>query len=269
VTLQRIHVFFVLEVSSRSVHLLDTTTNPDGRWTTQQVRNLVMDLGDHLTQFQFLVRDRAGQFTASGDAVLADVGIQVVKIPLRCPRANCFAERFVRTVRAELTDRMLIFSERHLRVVLAEYVRLWVPNWSSTAVTCGVAGQRPSGMIARRGIATAVSDLSAAHLLARPVGPQLTIEERGDPGAAPRGRRTPSPAEQTAAVLGRPSGVRGADPVAVPGWPIASDRHPGDGAALAPGLGDPTLDAGSLTKRTSRSAAGGFTCTGRSTSSVK
>jgi hypothetical protein len=123
VTLQRIYVFFVLEVGNRSVHLLGTTTNPNGRWTTQQVRNLVMDLNDHVTQFRFLVRDRAGQFTPSFDTVLADVGIRVVRIPPRCPRANCFAERFVRTVRAELTDRMLICNQRHLRVVLTEYIR--------------------------------------------------------------------------------------------------------------------------------------------------
>jgi putative transposase len=123
VTLRRISVFFVLEVASRSVHLMGATTNPDGKWTTQQVRNLMMDLGERVTQFRFLVRDRAGQFTASFDAVLADVGIHVVRIPPRCPRVNCFAERFVRTVRAELTDRILIFNQRHLRVVLAEYVR--------------------------------------------------------------------------------------------------------------------------------------------------
>jgi putative transposase len=123
VTLKRISVFFVLEVANRSVHLLGTTANPEGRWTTQQIRHLVMDLGDRLTQFRFLVCDRAGQFTASFDAVLADVGIRVVRIPPRCQRANCVAERFVRTVRAELTDRMVIFSQRHLRVVPAEYVR--------------------------------------------------------------------------------------------------------------------------------------------------
>ncbi len=68
------------------------------------------------------MRDRADQFTVSFDAVLADAGIDVVKIPPRCPQANGYAERFVRTVRAELTDRMLIFSRRHLTAILTEYV---------------------------------------------------------------------------------------------------------------------------------------------------
>jgi len=88
VTLQRISVFFVLEVANRSVQVLGTTTHPDGPWTTQQVRNLVMDLGDRAAQLRFLIQDRAGQFAASCDAVLADVGIQVVRIPPRCPQAK-------------------------------------------------------------------------------------------------------------------------------------------------------------------------------------
>jgi transposase InsO family protein len=122
-TLQRIYVFFVLEVGSRYVHVLGTTTNPDGEWTTQQIRNLMMDLDDRVDEFRSLIRDRAGQFAASFEAVLADVGIETVKIPPRCPRANCYAERFVLTARTELTDRMLILSKRHLRAVLAVYVR--------------------------------------------------------------------------------------------------------------------------------------------------
>ena len=99
------------------MHLLGTTTNPNDWWTTQQVRDLVVDLDDRLTQFRFLVGDRADQFAASFDTVLADVGIRVVLIPPRCPRANCFAEWFVRTVSAELTDHMLICNWRHLRAV--------------------------------------------------------------------------------------------------------------------------------------------------------
>ena len=121
ITLKRIYVFFALEVRSRYLHILGTTSHPTGAWTTQQARNLLMDLDDHAASFRFLVRDRAGQFTASFDAVLAAAGIDTVKIPPRCPRANCYAERFVLTARTELTDRILIFGERHLQTVLARY----------------------------------------------------------------------------------------------------------------------------------------------------
>lgn len=130
VTLKRCYVFFVMEVGSRYVHVLGVTTNPDGAWTTQQIRNLVMDLGQRADQFKVLIRDRAGQFNAAFDAVLADAGVVVAKIPPRCPRANAYAERFVLTARTEVTDRMLIVGERHLRHVLDRYARHY-NSWRS------------------------------------------------------------------------------------------------------------------------------------------
>jgi putative transposase len=121
VTLQRLYCLFLIEVGSRYGHILGVTANPDGPWTTQQIRNLLMDLGDRAADFRFLVRDRAGQFTASFDAVVASAGIEALKIPPRSPRANAYAERVVLSARTEVTDQMLIFGERHLRLVLAEY----------------------------------------------------------------------------------------------------------------------------------------------------
>jgi putative transposase len=158
VTLRRLYCLFVMEVGTRYVHILGITANPDGLWTVQQVRNLLMDLGDRAAGFRFLVRDRAGQFTASFDAVLADAGIEVVKIPPRSPRANCYAERFVLTARTEVTDQMLIFGERHLQTILAQYAAHY-------------NGRRPhrSGQLRPPRPDHPVADLSRQRVKRRPV----------------------------------------------------------------------------------------------------
>ena len=123
VTLQRLYCLSVMQISSRYVHIPGVTASPDGPWTTQQIRNLLMDPGDRAADFRFLVRDRAGQFSASSGAALAGAGTEAVKIPPRSPRANAYAERFVLTARTEVTDRMLIFSAGHLRTVMAQHAR--------------------------------------------------------------------------------------------------------------------------------------------------
>jgi transposase InsO family protein len=123
VLLRRYYVLFVIEVQSRVVHLLGVTSNPSGPWVTQVARNFASDFEDVNKRFRFLIRDRDTKFTTNFDEVFASTGIETIRTPVRSPRANAFAERFVRTAREDCLDHLLVISRRHLELVLNEYVR--------------------------------------------------------------------------------------------------------------------------------------------------
>jgi putative transposase len=115
-------VLFFIEVSTRRVHLAGITTNPDGRWVTQQARNLLMGRDDDAVRLRFLVRDRDSKFTRDFDEVFRSEGIRVIKAPVQAPKARAHAERWVGSVRRECLDRLLILGRHHLQHVLTTYV---------------------------------------------------------------------------------------------------------------------------------------------------
>jgi putative transposase len=122
VLLRRLYVLFFIEIDTRRIHLCGITSNPVGEWVVQQARNLSFDLAGRSRAATFLIRDRDTKFTPHFDEVFRSEGIRTIKTPIRAPRANAFAERFVGTVRRECTDRLLIFGRTHLNQVLAEYI---------------------------------------------------------------------------------------------------------------------------------------------------
>jgi transposase len=115
------YVLAVIEHATRRIRILGVTLHPTGEWTTQQARNLIMDLGEQARQVKFMIRDRGSNYTAAFDAVLADAGIRTVLCSVRAPRMNAIAERWIGGCRRELLDRTLIWNQSHLRRILHEY----------------------------------------------------------------------------------------------------------------------------------------------------
>jgi transposase InsO family protein len=122
VLLRRLYVLFFIELDTRRVYVTGVTASPTGTWVVQQARNLTMVLAERPRPVRFLVRDRDAKFAAKFDEVFRSEGIRIIRTPVRSPRANAVAERFVGTIRRECLDRMLILDRRQLEVVLAEYV---------------------------------------------------------------------------------------------------------------------------------------------------
>jgi putative transposase len=118
--LQRIHVLFFISLATRRIEYVACSSNPDGRWVAQQARNLVMQFGDE-QPFRFLIHDRDAKFCHGFDEVFRSEGIKVIRTPIQAPNANAHAERWVRTLRADCLDRILILGRRHLEYVLHIY----------------------------------------------------------------------------------------------------------------------------------------------------
>ena len=120
--LRRLYVLFFIELDTRRVHVAGVTANPDGAWVTQQARNLLLVLGERGRRVRFLLRDRDTKFCRSFDDVFRSEGAEVLLTPVQAPNANAYAERWVRTVRAECLDWLLIVGRGHLDRVLSVYV---------------------------------------------------------------------------------------------------------------------------------------------------
>jgi putative transposase len=128
IRLQTLYVLFFIEVGTRRVHLAGCTAHPTGAWVTQQARNIIWDLQDNQhggSAIRFLIHDRDAKFTSSFDTVFASDSVEIIRTPYRAPNANAYSERWVRTVREECLDQLLIVNERHLRRVLTEYIKYY------------------------------------------------------------------------------------------------------------------------------------------------
>ena len=167
-SLRQLYVLFVIHLGSREVHLLGVSEHPKGDFVTQVARNLVGDLVDQGRAMKFLIRDRDTKFTTSFDEVFSSEDIRIIKTPVRSPRANAYAERWVRTVRRECLDHLLVLNRGHLERVIREYVVHYNHQRPHRGSTCrcrpaGVPSQtlrsRSSAMTCSVGSSTSITPL--------------------------------------------------------------------------------------------------------------
>ena len=155
IALRRLYVLFFIELGSRRVHLAGCTANPTGPWVTQQARQFTWTLQEQPSRFRYLIRDRDSKFARDFDAVFASEGMRIVKTPVRAPKANAYAERFVGTVRRECLDWLLILNRRHLEHVL----RVFVDHYNT---------HRPHRSL----------ELTPPDAILRPISPSRDVERR-------------------------------------------------------------------------------------------
>jgi putative transposase len=143
VALRRIYVLFFISLATRRIEYVACSANPDGRWVAQQARNLVMRLGEG-QPFRFLIHDRDAKFSHAFDEVFRTQGITVIRTPVQAPNANAYAERWVRTLRADCLDRILILGRRHLEHVLRVYRRHYNSHRPHRALQLAPPDGRPA-----------------------------------------------------------------------------------------------------------------------------
>jgi putative transposase len=141
VFLQRIYVLFFISLAARRIEYVACSSNPDGRWVTQQARNLAMEFADE-QPFRFLIHDRDAKFSHAFDEVFRAEGIKIIRTPVQAPNANAFAERWIETVRAECLDWLLILGPRHLDRIL----RIYVQHYNRRRPHRGLELQVPEGL---------------------------------------------------------------------------------------------------------------------------
>jgi putative transposase len=144
VLLRHLYVLIFVELADRRLHAAGVTAHPTGEWVTQQARNLLVDLDERVTELRYLIRDRDAKFVAAFDAAFAASDIHIITTPPQAPRANAVSERMIGTLRRELLDRILIVNQAQLRLVLDEYLTLWVPTTPSHYATWPVFVEQPA-----------------------------------------------------------------------------------------------------------------------------